>query len=138
MKKVYLAGAIFGQSNAVCYDWRKHVTEKLSEWGAEALDPMRRDFRGKEAESRDEIIRLDLIDIATCDVVFAFASVPSWGTAMELVYARVLHKPVIIWGVPEKFSPWLEFHCDVYTHTLDQGLAELMLALEYRQNADIL
>ena len=124
--KVYLAGAIFGKSDADCKDWRKTVADALKAIGAEALDPLVRDYRGKESENKETIVTTDLDDIFNSDIVFVKADAPSWGTAMELVYANQMGKFICAWGVPERISPWLEFHTTVQERTFETALAKLI------------
>jgi hypothetical protein len=61
--KVYLAGPIFQQSDATCNDWRaKFKACELFEW----LDPMARDYRGREDTAFAEIVDGDKEDIDEC------------------------------------------------------------------------
>lgn len=106
---VYLAGGINGLSDADAKDWREYAKERLN---TDTLDPMRRDYRGKEDESVAEIVQGDLADIQSSDVILASCVRPSWGTAMEIHYAsHTLRKPVYA-VVPEgqAISPWLRFY----------------------------
>jgi hypothetical protein len=114
MVTVYLCGGINGLSDAACKDWREEAKAAFVPAGIAVLDPMRRDYRGKEAESVREIVDGDLRDIALSDVVLVNATRPSWGTAMEVVYARKEnYRPrVYAFGAGDKPSPWLVFHCD--------------------------
>lgn len=73
---VYLCGGINGLSDADCRDWREVAKHRLR---AETLDPMRRDYRGREDESVDEIVAGDLEDIRASDFVLVNATRPSWG-----------------------------------------------------------
>jgi nucleoside 2-deoxyribosyltransferase len=104
--KVYLAGGINGLSDTDCRDWRERAKELLN---AETLDPMRRDYRGQEAENALEIVTGDLADIDDCEIVLVNAIRPSWGTAMEIFYAAHVKEKQVVGFVPdiEKASPWL-------------------------------
>jgi nucleoside 2-deoxyribosyltransferase len=51
--------------------------------GIEAVDPMRRDFRGATEGREPEIVQGDLADIDACDAVLADFTRPDEGTAME-------------------------------------------------------
>lgn len=109
--KVYLCGGINGLSDSDCNDWRDYAREHLVH---ETVDPMRRDYRGREAENYKEIVTLDLQDINECEVVLVNATRPSWGTAMEVFYAFRENKRVVLWVGPgglAKVSPWLRYHC---------------------------
>jgi nucleoside 2-deoxyribosyltransferase len=75
----------------------------------DTLDPMRRDYRGREAESVNEIVELDKIDVQECDVVIANCPKPSVGTSMEVFFAWQLGKTVAV-VAQEPVSPWLRYH----------------------------
>lgn len=107
--KIYLAGPINGCSDIECTNWREYVKKELNYYTL--IDPMRRDYRGKELSSANEIVVLDKIDVANCDVFLANCPKPSVGTSMELFYAHSLGK-IIITVVPpnETPSPWLIYH----------------------------
>lgn len=122
--KVYLCGGINKLSDADAKDWRETAKSMLHATGIETLDPMRRDYRGREGESgvAAEIVYGDLRDILDSRVVLVNASRPSWGTAMELFYASTLgeteHRPkplVVAFGAGESPSPWLSHHCVLYS-----------------------
>lgn len=118
---VYLAGGINGLSDSDASDWREYAKERLNH---DTLDPMRRDYRGKEDESVIEIVHGDLDDIAASDVVLASCVRPSWGTAMEIHYASAtLTKPVIA-VVPEgqAVSPWLRYYATQVCRTFDEAI----------------
>jgi nucleoside 2-deoxyribosyltransferase len=119
---VYLAGPINGCSDAEAKDWRERV--KCS-FGAHErvtfLDPMRRDYRGRELEPgiAEEIVAGDLEDIEASDVLLVAVPKPSIGTAMEVFHAHAnLAKPVIIWHDSDKPSPWLVVHSARIERTL--------------------
>lgn len=113
---VYLCGGINGLPDADCNAWRTRAKELLK---GQTLDPMRRDYRGREAEAVSAIVRGDLDDIATCTRVLVNATRPSWGTAMEIVYAYQQGKPVYAFTGPPPVSPWLAYHCQLFVHLED-------------------
>ena len=107
--KVYLAGPIDDCSDAECYDWRIFVTQEL--FDHKMINPMRRDYRGQELSSINEIVVLDKLDIQNCDVFFANCPKPSIGTAMELLHAYSFDKIIItVIPIDETPSPWLIYH----------------------------
>ncbi len=115
MKKVYLAGPIDGCTDDECKNWRNEIiADRLLEW--HCLDPMRRDYRGKENLYR-EIVELDKLVIRNSDVVlvnYTNLKPGSAGTAMEIIYAWTLGKPVVlVYGADNPWppSPWLQYHC---------------------------
>lgn len=103
--KVYLCGPINGCTDSECNDWRSFAKLRFPD----AIDPMARDYRGREAESYREIVELDKLDVRNCDVVLANCPKPSVGTSMEVFYAWQLGRPVV--AVAEgAISPWLRYH----------------------------
>jgi nucleoside 2-deoxyribosyltransferase len=104
----YLCGGINGLSDTDCRDWRTAAKALLD---GETLDPMRRDYRGREDDSVREIVEGDIADIRASDVVLVNAIRPSWGTAMEVFFAHSIGKPVIAWSGDARISPWLRYHC---------------------------
>jgi nucleoside 2-deoxyribosyltransferase len=119
--KVYLAGPIFQQSDAACNDWRaKFKACELYEW----LDPMRRDFRGREDECFAEIVEGDKEDVDSCAALVAKVSQPSAGTSMEILWAWLNHTPVIT--IAEgRVSPWVRYHSEAIVPTEEAALAKL-------------
>lgn len=118
MTVVYLAGGINGLSDSDAMDWREYAKERLL---CDTLDPMRRDYRGKEDESVDEIVHGDIEDINNSDIVLASCVRPSWGTAMEIHYASSF-KPVYA-VVPEgNISPWLRYYTDAVFRSFDEAI----------------
>lgn len=125
MKVVCLCGGINGLSDAEAKDWREQAKAAFKD-KLFVLDPMRRDYRGKEDESVSAIVRGDLADIEKSDVLLVNAARPSWGTAMEVHAAFVCRTaPSIIAVVPEgqPVSPWLRYHCKAVVPTLEAGIA---------------
>lgn len=118
MNTTYLCGGINGLSDAECRDWREVAKELLK---TETLDPMRRDYRGKEDESVNEIVAGDLEDIRAAQWVLVNATRPSWGTAMEIVYAHQLHRPIVAFVGNSRVSPWLRYHCGAIVPTVEEA-----------------
>lgn len=118
---VYLAGAINGKSDTECKDWRESVRSIFEKHDITVLDPMTRDYRGKEDENVDAIVEGDLEDIKSCDFVLVNAENPSWGTAMELVYAKQYGKISVAFLSSARVSPWLKYHTHSVCPTM--GLA---------------
>lgn len=119
--KVYLAGPIHQRTDAECKDWRE-LAKSLRpdiEW----LDPMRRDYRGIEAENVGAIVEQDKADILQSDAVLAVVDPPSAGTSMEIHWAWQLSKPVYV-VAGGAVSPWIEYHA---THVCESFSAALEL-----------
>lgn len=122
-KVTYLCGGINGLSDSDCRDWRESAKSLLK---TDTLDPMRRDYRGKEAENVREIVEGDVKDIRASDFVLANVVRPSWGTAMEVYYAWSIRKPVIGWsGDAGRISPWLRYHCDAIHPALGAAIEDI-------------
>lgn len=108
MKTIYLCGPINGCTDEECRDWRELVKQL---WGGPTLDPMRRDYRGKEDQSVNEIVELDKIDVTNSDALLVSYDKPSVGTSMEVLYAFERGKLVVVVAAPEvRISPWLRYH----------------------------
>jgi nucleoside 2-deoxyribosyltransferase len=121
-KTVYLCGGINKLSDAECKDWREEAKCLLGP-EFETLDPMRRDYRGREGDFSAEIVRHDQTDIAMSDIILVRAEKPSWGTAMEMVYAKLLGKFVVVFGAGDKPSPWIVFHSNKMFPNLNEAIS---------------
>jgi nucleoside 2-deoxyribosyltransferase len=121
---VYLCGPINGRSDSDCKDWRNEATRL---WVGSVLDPMRRDYRGRELDPgiAAEIVAGDLEDLDACDAVLVYYDKPSVGTSMEVFHAKHnLKKPVIVIDHSgAKPSPWLVYHADAVVTSLADALA---------------
>jgi len=108
MKTIYLCGPINGCTDEECRDWREYVK---TQWPGPTIDPMRRDYRGKEDQSVDEIVELDKIDVMNSDVLLVNYDKPSVGTSMEILYAFERGKLVVVVAAEgAKISPWMRYH----------------------------
>jgi len=130
--KVYLAGPINGCSDAEAMNWRNTVHNRLGP--GYCLDPMRRDYRGREDDFASEIVAHDKTDIFNSAIVLANCSKPGWGTAMEIFYAFSHSKPVVA-VIPEDapVSPWVRQHTvRVFTSFFDavEFVADYLKAIE--------
>ena len=113
--RIYLCGPINGCTDEEATGWR----EKVKKMYGSAIDPMKRDYRGKEAESYREIVDLDKRDVRQADVILVNYDKPSVGTSMEVYYAWTLGKPIIVWCRPDAvISPWLRYHSTRIVHSL--------------------
>lgn len=125
MKKrlIYLAGPINGCTDEECKDWREYVKTQLGE--ENTLDPMRRDYRGREMECVDEIVEGDKVDIDSATLLLVNHPKPSTGTDMEIMYAFERGKKVITVVPPTadtKISPWLSYHSTKIFFSFDDAL----------------
>lgn len=123
-RTAYLCGGIAGLSDADAKGWRNEAARALAaRWTV--LDPMARDYRGREAGNEREIVEGDLADIQASDVLLVNGCRPSWGTAMEVYAARSWGRYVVAFGVGERPSPWLVHHCHFLAPDLAGALAHL-------------
>ncbi len=121
MKTLYLCGGINKLSDSEAKDWREAAKTELAGLYL-FLDPMRRDYRGKELESVFQIIQGDLDDMRHSNLLLVNATKPSWGTGMEILYAqRMLHLPVIIVCPEDRPSPWLIGHANKLVKTFKEA-----------------
>jgi len=126
---IYLCGGINGLSDADCKNWREQAKSLLK---GVTLDPMVRDFRGREDQAGSMLVHADLHDISKCQFLLVNATRPSWGTAMELVYAHQSHKTVIAFVAPgNPISPWLRYHCSEIHLTLEAACDSINSLVEF-------
>jgi hypothetical protein len=132
VKTVYLCGGINGLSDADARDWREAAKAGLGRpnlFGMFAvIDPMARDYRGREAGAEHEIVAGDLADIAAADVLLVNACRPSWGTAMEIRHAFTIGKKVVVFGAGPRPSPWLVYHATEVVPDLADAVGYLILS----------
>ena len=125
MNQVYLCGPISGRSDDDCTGWREQIKAALP---GRCLDPMRRDYRGRELEPgiAGEIVAGDIEDIDQCYTVLVYFDRPSVGTAMEVFYAHRIGKRVVVIDKSGKpLSPWLVHHSHVIVASLREALEAL-------------
>lgn len=121
MTAIYLCGPINGCSDEECKDWREYV--KAAVGHTICIDPMRRDYRGREAEAFREIVELDKIDVARSSVILVNYDKPSVGTSMEVLFAWQIGKPVIVVCRPDAIiSPWLRYHSHAIVNSFDDAV----------------
>lgn len=116
---IYLAGPINGRSDADCKDWREYAK---SRWGGPTLDPMSRDYRGREGEPGIDraIVEGDKDDIDKCRGLLVYFDQPSVGTSMEVLYAWQMGKPVVVVNTSGKaLSPWMKYHSSLEVRCYD-------------------
>ena len=121
MTTIYLCGPINGCTDQECRDWREFVK---SRWSGSTIDPMHRDYRGREDENVREIVELDKADIDGSDVLLVNYDKPSVGTSMEVLYAWERGKKivVVVSSFDVKLSPWLRYHSHVICNSFSGAL----------------
>jgi nucleoside 2-deoxyribosyltransferase len=97
--KIYLAGPMDNCSMEYQRDWRDRATEYLKGYDVETLDPCRRPHQADLTPK--EIYDLDLKDVRDSELILVDVrriERPSWGTAMEIMYAHeVCRIPCVGW-----------------------------------------
>jgi nucleoside 2-deoxyribosyltransferase len=131
MKVIYLAGGIMNLTTDEANNWRLESENELKN-KFKILNPMRRNFRDCEFQSQNEIVQLDKNDIVNSDILLVNGTKPSWGTAMEILFAFERHKIVVVFTGDEfgKTSPWVAFHATRVTKTLQEAIDYIKLQLE--------
>lgn len=120
MKELYLCGPINGCTDAEANDWRSLVK---ASWAGPCIDPMDRDYRGREAEAFREIVELDKADIDRCDVLLVNYDRPSVGTSMEILYGWERDKQIVVVCRSDSvISPWLRYHAHHIVHEFSDAL----------------
>jgi nucleoside 2-deoxyribosyltransferase len=124
--KVYLCGGIHALADAEAQEWRGRAKALLASH-ATVLDPMLRVRREVSNSELHSFISSDLREIAESDALIVNATRPSWGTAMEIVYARLLQRRIVAFVDPREksVSPWLRYHCEIHP-SLEEAVASLV------------
>ena len=123
MKTIYLCGGMKDLSIEEKTEWRDIAIKELS-IKFKIFNPMRRNFRDTEFQSQNEIVSLDKKDVIESDILLVNATKPSWGTAMEIMFAFIRHKIIIAFTGSEykKTSPWVAFHSTRVCETLEESI----------------
>lgn len=124
---IYLCGPIQNRTDDQCVAWREQA--KIM-WGlrGKTLDPLRRDYRGRELDNPEQLVTDDLNDIDEADGLLVYFDGPSVGTSMEIFYAKhVLKKPVVVVNVSSMpvLPVWLVYHADAIRNDVQSGLVTL-------------
>ena len=123
--KIYLAGPINGCTDDECQTWREWFKSYRSH-GIDCIDPMSRDYRGREIDDYREIVDLDKRDIREADLLIVMYTQPSVGTSMEVFFAWTIGKPVIVINESNKsVSPWLTYHSTALVRTKEMALEKI-------------
>lgn len=121
---VYLAGPIYEQDDT-CIRWRKAAHKLLRLKNVMSIAPTDADYRGKEtiAGNPERIVESDKKSIMMCDTLLAKCDHPSYGTAMEVLFAWSLRKQVIV--VTNSYSPWIRYHADHVFPTVEEAIKNM-------------
>lgn len=139
---IYLAGPITGQTYEGCTDWREEFIRTTPGW-LEGVSPMRwKQYLLEETQVQDQyeesvlscqrgIFARDSWDCRRCDAILVNllgADRVSIGTVMEIAWAHVHHKPIVL--VMEKEGnihehSMLREACPFRVETLEEGIQVL-------------
>ena len=120
--RVYLCGPINGCTDEECNGWRALARDLFGD-DAYLVDPMRRDYRGREDLAYRELVELDKVDVGLCDVVLASCPKPSVGTSMEVLWAWERGKMVVaVVPLCDVVSPWLRYHSTFLARTYGEAV----------------
>tara|TARA_Y100000996_G_scaffold410636_1_gene393367 strand:- start:801 stop:1196 length:396 start_codon:yes stop_codon:yes gene_type:complete len=121
---VYLAGPIYEQDDT-CIRWRKAAQALLRKKNIMSIAPTDVDYRGHERrqEAPQQIVKRDKRWIMDCDTILAKCDFPSYGTAMEIMFAWSLQKQIIV--VTSSHSPWIRYHASHIFPTIEDALESM-------------
>ncbi len=123
MKIIYLSGPIMDEHEGDAREWRDTAKKLLGEKFF-LLDPMRRNFKDREVDSANEIVRFDLQDVEEADIILVNYSKPSIGTSMEIFHASHNLGKFVVGFSPFEFSecsPWMVKYCTKILPTLEEA-----------------
>jgi hypothetical protein len=119
-----MAGPINGCSDSEAKDWRKVISERLP--NVNCIDPMKRDYRGREMLNHREIVELDKLEVAGSDCLIVLYSKPSIGTSMEVLFAWERGIPVLVINTQASpLSPWLLYHSTAIVQDIDRAIEKI-------------
>lgn len=112
-----------GCTDEQCKSWREYAKTKLPH----TLDPMDRDYRGKEGDNATAIVEGDKEDINNAAILLVNFPAPSAGTCMEMIYAWEMGKYIVV-VVPSgaKISPWVQYHSHYITDSFDKAIEHIL------------
>ena len=123
MKTIYLSGPIMDEHEGEARQWREEAKRILGEKFF-LLDPMRRNFKDREVDSANEIVRFDLQDVDDADFILVNYNKASIGTAMEIFHASHNLGKFIVAFSPFEFkecSPWMVKYCTKILPSLEDA-----------------
>ncbi|MCK5851600.1 hypothetical protein KAH27_01110 [bacterium] len=123
MKTIYLSGPIMDEHEGEARQWREEAKRILGEKFF-LLDPMRRNFKDREVDSANEIVRFDLQDVEDADFILVNYNKASIGTAMEIFHASHNMGKFIVGFSPFEFkecSPWMVKYCTKILPSLEDA-----------------
>ena len=148
---VYLAGPINNCNDEEAYGWRRDLKITFSNLGIGCIDPLDRDFRGKEVLNYRDIVENDLEAIRKSDCLLAYLwkhDQPYFGTAMEIMYAHMIDIPVVsvmpfptnlkgekllaeAGGKNYTFHPWIQYNSNLVVNKLEDAVEHIDYCVKY-------
>lgn len=126
---IYLCGPINGCTDDKAMTWRdwfKRIGGTSPFLSINWIDPMKRDYRGKEHEDYREIVELDKREVAMSDAIVVMYTQPSVGTSMEVFFAWSRNIPTIVIDESSKpISPWLRYHATAVVKTKEEAMQKI-------------
>lgn len=123
MKKIFLSGPIRGLSREESLGWRVEAIKQL-----EANFFICHALRGREEKETMPDPRLAIIrdknDIDDSDIILlndSFADASMIGTSMEVLYAFMKNKVIIVFGHAHNKDYWLNYHIHARVDTLGEA-----------------
>ena len=128
MKTIFLAGPMrgfaTGEGRQKTLAWREHAKHLLSDTFF-----VKHAYRGREKEEtfpdpKGAIIR-DKQDILEADIIIVndtFENATMIGTAMEVLFAFLNNKIIIVFGDAHKGDYWLDYHATLRVNDLDAAI----------------
>ena len=104
-------------------EWRETAKKLLNEKFF-LLDPMRRNFKDREVDSANEIVRFDLQDVEDADFILVNYNKASIGTSMEIFHASHNLGKFIVAFSPFEYtdcSPWMVKYCTKILPSLEDA-----------------
>lgn len=111
--QVYLAHPISAKTLGSAH-WKDEFMETYSymDFGFKIHDPAK--YGLVDGKDDLKIVQKNKLAISQSIAVIAFVEVPSAGTSMEMMFARMLHIPVFAYSRC-KVSAWVSMHSTVYS-----------------------
>jgi nucleoside 2-deoxyribosyltransferase len=123
MKKVFLSGPMRGLSRQESLGWRVLAVSQLRDDFLVVHALRGREEKETMPDQRLAIIR-DKTDIDSSDIVLVndtFSQVSMIGTAMEVIYAFMNGKIIIVFGCAHEQDYWLNYHIHARVNTLEEA-----------------
>ncbi len=107
--------------------YRERIAEICETLQVEVIDPWKREKMLYKREEdcwwnnvpASDFIKRDLEDVEQCDVMVVYLPKLSAGACMEMFYAKLKGKKVVVISEMDCLSPWILAHADVVLEKID-------------------